>query len=698
MLKKIDSVCTYCGVGCEITAETDNKNIFKIKTNKNGKASNGELCIKGVSGYEFLNSYNRVNNCLIKEEFLEKNSIFLDEEQILDTVTDKKEQKYFVVDYELGYKIASQKITEIINKYSSHSFCSIGGARTSCENSYIFQKFTREIIGSPHVDNCARVCHSPSLQGMKTTIGEGASTNPFDDIFHTENIIIIGSNTTEAHPIVANRVKKAVQKGVSLSVLDVRKIEISEYANFSPEMPFEANLLVLNMLAFVILKENLYNLEFINSRTEGFEEYKNSILNDEFANPEFFRKVKNYEYLADEIPKIARLYATKKSLILWGLGISEHLDGSTSVMAITHLALLTGNVGKHGAGLMPLRGQNNVQGTCDVGMLPYYAPDYQTPKEIGKMTPDLIDGMLTGEIKALFNVGEDLAHIHGNQNKIQKALKKLDLLIVNEVMFNEITTFADIIFGVKSAYEKSGVYVNAERRLHLSQPLIDSNLPDDWEVIQNISQKLNSKNNSKLSFNSSEELWNEVRQNVSRYREADYNSLNQNRSSGLQWPVFKDENNQIKDTVVLHETEFRTENGLGKFAYHQYKLRGQIQELLETQNSSFYLTTGRILEHYNNSAQTIPSEKLTKKYDQDILLVSEENREEFEKLNKNSVVLFTEYGETAELKFEFSNKIKKNTLYTTFHFPKSKINFIFGDEGDEFVKTTRFKSIKVGIK
>ncbi len=168
---------------------------------------------------------------------------------------------------------------------------------------------------------------------------------------------------------------------------------------------------------------------------------------------------------------VARKYATRKSLFFWGLGITEHLDGSYAVMAITHLALMTGNIGKRGAGLMPLRGQNNVQGTCDVGMLPYYAPDYQPPKEIGMMTPDLINAMIDGGIKAVFNIGEDIAHIHPNQNKIHAALKNLDLLIVNELFDNEITKFADIIFGVKSAYEKTGVYVNAERRLHLSQPL-----------------------------------------------------------------------------------------------------------------------------------------------------------------------------------------------------------------------------------
>jgi len=565
----------------------------------------------------------------------------------------------------------------------------MGGARTSCESAYVFQKFVRDAMNSPHVDNCARVCHSPSLKGMRTTIGEGAATNPFDDIYQTENIIVMGSNTTEAHPIVANRIIKAVRdKTATLSVLDVRETQLAKFGE-AVVIPYEANLLVLNMMAYVILKEELYNKEFIDSRCIGFEEYKESILNDPYANPEFMSKVKGYEYLVDQIPHVARLYATKKSMFFWGLGITEHLDGSYAVMAITHLAMLTGNIGKTGAGLMPLRGQNNVQGACDTGCLPYYGPDYSVPQEVGLMTPQLIDEMIAGRVKAMYVMGEDIAHIHPNQNKVHKGLANLELIISNELFMNEVTKMADIIFGVKSAYEKTGVYVNAMRRLHLSQPLVDTDLPDDWEVLRDIENKIN----GEFEFKDSEDVWNEAKEAVgSRFSGATYHKLSKNRNRGMLWPIKKD------DTPILHVEDFRTEDGKGKFAYHQYQLREQIKKLVNNEefaSNEFYLTTGRTIVQYNNAAQTQRSEALNSRYDRDVVLASIEDKD---RIGSNEIIMRTQYGETAILPVKFVKTIKPGTLFTTFHHAASKVNYIFGDEADELIMTAKFKSIRVEIE
>lgn len=380
----INSVCTYCGTGCDITAQVEDNKIIKIYAQNDGYVSQGKLCIKGAQGFTFVDSKERIRNARVKKLFIEKNSEELPRELKARVKTLKEfDEEYYEVPYEFATSLAAWKLMDIKEKYGRHAFCGMGGARTSCESAYVFQKFVRDAMNSPHVDNCARVCHSPSLKGMRTTIGEGAATNPFDDIYQTENIIVMGSNTTEAHPIVANRIIKAVRdKTATLSVLDVRETQLAKFGE-AVVIPYEANLLVLNMMAYVILKEELYNKEFIDSRCIGFEEYKESILNDPYANPEFMAQVKGYEYLVDQIPHVARLYATKKSMFFWGLGITEHLDGSYAVMAITHLAMLTGNIGKTGAGLMPLRGQNNVQGACDTGCLPYYGPDYSVPQEVG---------------------------------------------------------------------------------------------------------------------------------------------------------------------------------------------------------------------------------------------------------------------------------------------------------------------------
>ncbi|MFA7084944.1 MAG: molybdopterin-dependent oxidoreductase [Arcobacteraceae bacterium] len=691
MISDINSVCTYCGVGCDITAQVQGNKILKIYAQNDGYVSQGKLCIKGKSGFDFVHSPNRIRNCRVKKSFIDANLKELPQELKARAKTLKEfDEIYFEAPYEFTTSLAAWKLLQIKQTYGRHSFCGIGGARTSCESSYMFQKFVREAMDSPHVDNCARVCHSPSLKGMKTTIGEGAATNPYDDIFQTENIVVMGSNTTEAHPIVANRIIKAARdKTATLSIIDVRVIQLGKFASHELVTPYEANLLVLNMMAYVILSEKLYKNEFIDSRCKGFEAYKDAILNDPFANPKYMKNIVGYEALAEQIPQVAREYALKKSMFFWGLGITEHLDGSYAVMAITNLALLTGNIGKTGAGLMPLRGQNNVQGACDTGCLPYFDPDYKTPKEIGLMTPQLIDEMLAGNIKAMYVMGEDIAHIHPNQNKVHKALENLELIISNELFMNEISKKSDIVFGVKSAYEKVGVYVNAMRRLHLSQPFVDVALPDDWEVFRDIENKIS----GDFIYENSEAVWNETKKAVgTRYFGATYHKLSKNRNRGMQWPIDKE------DTPILHLEKFRTQDGKGEFKYHQYQLREQVQKLVTKESfakNEFYLTTGRTIVHYNNAAQTIQSQNLNSKYDKDIVLASIEDKV---RINSDHVILRTPYGETSILPIKYVKSIQPNTLFTTFHHASSKVNFLFGDECDELIMTARFKSVRVEVE
>jgi len=686
--QEIESVCTYCGVGCDITAVVEENRIVKIFAQKDGVVSEGKLCIKGKYGYDFVDAKDRVREPRIKKRFLEKNPHIAKE--VADKLTEFNSE-YMTCDLDTAVSIAAMKLSEIKGAHGGDAFCAVGGARTSCESAYAFQKFCRETMDSPHVDNCARVCHSPSLKGMKTTIGEGAATNPYNDIYECEYMIVIGSNTMEAHPIIANRIVDMAKKHNNLAVIDVRETKLARLAKHNCIIPFESNLLILNMMAYVIIDEELYDQRFIENRTKDFDAFKEKILNDPYANPAFFKDIEGYEYLAKMIPNIAREYAVKKSMIFWGLGVTEHLDGSYAVMAITHLALMTGNVGKTGAGLMPLRGQNNVQGACDMGCLPYYLPDYQDAPTVGLMTPQLVDAMLEGRVKALLNMGEDISHIHPNINKIDKALKNLDFLMVQELFMTDIAQRADIVIGVKSAYEKTGVYVNAMRRLHLSQPLVKSDLPDDWEVLTLMAQRLGDGEN--FSFQRSEDVWNEVREAAPRrFSGAAYYRLERHRKRGMQWPIYHE------DTPILHLLDFRTEDGLGCYVYKQYEPRGMVQEILDKQFyndtlEGYYLTTGRTLAHYNNAAQTKRSAKLDTKYDEDVLLAPLEDEEKF----GDMVLLKSEYGESEALAVKYTDKIKAKTLFCTFHHAKSRINALFGDECDELIMTARFKSVKVEV-
>ncbi|MEA3419086.1 MAG: molybdopterin-dependent oxidoreductase [Campylobacterota bacterium] len=684
--QEIESVCTYCGVGCDITGVVEDNKIVKIYAQKDGIVSQGKLCIKGKYGYDFVDAEDRIRQPRIKKSFLKKNP------QIEAAIADKLasfDNDYMTCDLESATTAATMKLDEIKKKYGSDSFCAIGGARTSCESAYAFQKFCRETMGSPHVDNCARVCHSPSLKGMRATIGEGAATNPYNDIYETEFMVVIGSNTMEAHPIIANRIVDMAKTHNNLAVIDVRETKLAKLSKYNCVVPYEANLLILNMMAYIIIDEELYDKNFVASRTNGFEAFKEKILNDPYANPAFFKEIEGYEHLAKMIPNIAREYAIKKSMIFWGLGITQHLDGSYAVMAITHLAMMTGNIGKTGAGLMPLRGQNNVQGACDMGCLPYYLPDYQKPEVDGMMTPQLIDAMSEGRIKALLNMGEDISHIHTNVNKIEKALSHLEFIMAQELFMTDIAKRADIVIGVKSAYEKTGVYVNAMRRLHLSQPLVQSDLPDDWEVLTIMDNKLG----GNFDFKTSEDVWNEVREVAPRrFSGAAYYRLARHRKRGMQWPIYHE------DTPVLHLLDFRTEDGLGQYVYKQYEPRGMIQEILkgEFYNDSlegYYLTTGRTLPHYNNAAQTKRSDRLNSKYDKDVLLAPLEAEGKF----GDYVILKTKHGETAPLPVRYTDKVREKTLFSTFHHSKSRINEIFGDECDELILTARFKSLRVTV-
>jgi formate dehydrogenase major subunit len=683
-IETIDSVCTYCGVGCDIAAHVDTKEnkIVKIFAHPDGVVSQGKLCIKGKYGFDFVDADDRLRTPRIRKSWLEKNPEI--KEKIASSLVDF-DDIWYETDLDGATTACAMKLKETQKNYGDKSICSIGGARTSCESSYLFQKFTRHTLNSPHVDNCARVCHSPSLSGMRVTIGEGAATNPYNDIYNTEFMIVIGSNTTEAHPIIANRIIDVARENNNLAVFDVREIKLHRFAKYKAIMPHEANLLTLNMLAYVIMDEELYDDDFLEDRTVGFAEFKEKIMNDPYANPDFYKGVEGYEDLAKTIRKVAREYALKKSMIFWGLGITEHIDGSYAVMAMVHLALMTGNIGKAGAGLMPLRGQNNVQGTCDMGMLPYYDPDYQTPKEVGLMTPQLVDEMLEDRVKVVLNIGEDLTHIHPNLNKIDRAFEKLDMIFVQELFMTDIANRADIVVGVKSAYEKTGVYVNAMRRLHLSQPLVKSDLPDDWEVLQILDNKMGGDYN----YASSKEVWEEV-QKVAyrRFSGADYHRLEKHRKRGLQWPV------HTEDTPILHQLDFRTDDGLGHFKYNQYKLRGMIQEIMENKLTGYHLSTGRTLAHYNNAAQTSRSEKLMKRYDEDVLLVCEEDAADF---TSEKVILRSEFGETTPLTIKITDKVQPKTLFSTFHHASSKINALFGDARDEVILTAAFKTIKVEV-
>jgi len=669
------SVCTYCGVGCEIEVEVDNNQIWEIKPVSNGISSGGSICIKGKYGYQFLKK--RLQHHLIRKEFLKrvKGNLPTYLKEKLNYLKPYNSQ-FYSAPLQVALDLTGWMLNHLKKEFGGKSIAGIGGARTSLENGWLFQKFIRESIGSPHIDNCARVCHAPSLKGLKRTIGEGAATLPFKNIEEGEVIFVIGSNTTSAHPMVAKRIVERSQRGAKLIVVDVRETELMKFADIKVILPMESNLLFLNLLARELIQRELIDRDFIDRRCIGFKEYKTALLKEPISKAIFTQA--GFPTVARQIEKIAPLLI-KKTIFIWGLGVTEQIDGSDGVSAIANLALLTGNFSTK-SGLMPLRGQNNVQGACDIGCLPYYLPDYKTPEEEGYKTPEIMEKVLEGKIKGIINMGEDLFHIHPNQSQMEQVRQQLELLVVLEVMENSVTKKADIVFGVKSGYEKFGVYVNGERRLHLGIPLVKSNLPDDWEVIQELENRLT----GQFQFQSSREIFEkEIAINVSRFANATYNQL---KRESPQWPL--GENG--KGTPVLHLERFATEDGKGHFYYAPWEARGEIVARLQ-KKKSYFLNTGRHLVQYNNSAQTAPAIQLSRRYSRDWIIANPINREELGEWVK----LSSKYGETPPLPVKYSSKIRPYTLFTTFHFWESGINRLFGNEGDRWTKTARFKGIEV---
>lgn len=669
------SVCTYCGVGCEIEAVTKNGKIEKILPVKGGVSSGGSLCIKGKYGFQFLEK--RLNTHLVSVEFVEREAPKMPLPlQIRLANLQPYDHRFYSAPLSLALDLAAWKLEELKKRYGGKAIAGIGGARTSLESAWLFQKFIRESVGSPHIDNCARVCHAPSLKGLKRTIGEGASSLPFEAISKAGTIFVIGSNTTEAHPMVAKRIIEAKKRGAKLVVVDVREIELMKFADIKVVLPFETNLLFLNLLAREVIERGLIDTTFIEERCVGFEEYKRQLLKEPISKEIFVEG--GFPEVARQIEEIATLL-TRPTQFLWGLGVTEHLDGSDAVSAIANLALLTGNFSER-SGVMPLRGQNNVQGACDVGCLPYYLPDYLPPVEEGWKTPEIIEQILAGQIRGVINMGEDLSHIHPHRSKTAAALRKLEFLAVLEVMESDVVNYADIVFAVKSGYEKYGVYVNAERRLHLAVPLVESPLPDDWEVIQGLENRLT----GRFKFDSSREVLEKgIAKETTRFAGATYSRL---KRKPLQWPISPDG----VDTPALHLRRFATSDGKGHFYYAPWQRRGELADRLSGKRR-WYLTTGRHLAQYNNSVQTTPSPTLSKRYPIDLVWANPVHREEL----GGRIRLKSRYGESGVLEVKYSEKVRPFTLYATFHFPESGINFLFGEEGDRWTKTARFKSVEV---
>ncbi len=669
------TICTYCGVGCNLDISTNNGKILSITAPYDAKVNQGHTCLKGRYAFKFYNHPERINSPMIK-----RNGAF---------------EK---VSWDEVYDYISKKLSSYKTEFGADSMAGISSSRCTNEENYLMQKFFRTVLQTNNIDGCARVCHSPTALGMQRTFGTGAATNSIDDLNDTNCILVIGANPTDAHPVTGAKLKQFAMKADNVSiVIDPRRTEMAKYATHHLALRPGTNVAVLNMMLYYIISEGLADDNFIMNRTEGFEAFKNEILNIDLDKLENVSGVDR-----NEIREAAIAYASAKNAMSFhGLGVTEHSQGTFTVMQIADLALVTGNIGRRGVGVNPLRGQNNVQGSADMGVQPHQGAGYlditkddvnklynefygvTVPQNIGYKIPEMFDAALDGKLKAIWIIGEDVVQTDPNTQKVIKALEATDLVIVQELFMTETAKYADVILPGASFLEKSGTFTNGERRVQAVRQVLEpiEGSKPDGQIIVDIMNK--------MGYNQADYtpdgMLEEISQIVPFFAGITWDRLGKN---GLQWPVSKDGT----DTQILHKTEFK--RGKGKFEFNAWE---ETKELVaHAKDFPYILTTNRELEHYNCGAMTrrTANEQIL----QDDYLMIHPDDAQTHLINEGDYVCLESPRGKVDVKARITDEVKQGILSTTFHFPDIMINNITGDVHDSEAMCPEYKVVAVRIR
>ena len=672
--KKVRTTCSYCGVGCNLEASIKDGKVVAIDTPKETEVNAGHTCIKGRYAFGFYDHPDRLRSPLIK-----------------------RNGKFEEASWDEAYDYIKEKIEKIKNENGPDAIAGISSARCTNEENYVFQKMIRAVVGTNNIDCCARICHSPTAWGMQQTFGTGAATNSTEDIYHADLFLVIGANPTNAHPVTGAKIKQQVMKGKKLIVLDPITTDLAKLADYHIRLRPGTNVAVLNMMLYYIVKGNLLNKEFAENRTEGFEEFLNHINSldiDHLASVAGVDK--------QLVKEAAIAYATaKNSMEFHGLGVTEHEQGSKTVMLIADLAMITGNIGRRGVGVNPLRGQNNVQGAADMGCQPhqgagyfpvadkkiqeFYTEKYGVvhPTKAGLKIPEIFDAAINKEVKGLWIIGEDIVQTDPNSAHVIKAMESLDLLVVQEIFMSETAKLADVVLPGTTFLEKDGTFTNTERRVQrvnkAAEPLPGTK--PDGVIVTDMMQKLGY---DQPTYDADQVLA-EVADVVPFFKGITRERLGK---LGLQWPVKEDGT----DTKILHEKEFKL--GKGQLKYFDFKESTEIKNNIK--EYPLILTTSRVLQHYNAATMTRRTKNLNI-VDEDILLVNPKDAKERELNNGDIARLYSGRGEVS-LKVEVTDKVKEGIVFTTFHFPEHMVNMVTGDGKDEETKCAEYKVSAVQVQ
>jgi formate dehydrogenase alpha subunit len=672
--REVATVCPYCGVGCRLNLRIAEDRIISVSPDRESPVNQGQACVKGHFGLEeIVHHPDRLTTPLIR-----RNGRL--EEAGWDEALD----------------LVAQRFSEIKNKYGPDSLGVLSSSRCTNEENYMMQKLARAVFGTNNVDNCARVCHAPSVTGLAACFGSGAATNSFDQIEDANVLFVIGSNTTEAHPIVSLKMIKALNKGAKIIVADPRKIELVDMACIWLNLRPGTNIALLNGIMNVILREGLEDRDFIAARTEGFEDFRKVV---EQYSPERAAKITGVP--AEKIIEAARLYAkADRAMIVYSLGITEHITGTANVMSLGNLAMLTGNVGRRSTGVMPLRGQNNVQGACDMGALPNSYVGYQPvidpnnlakfekawkvklPATPGETSTQMLDHVTDGKIKGLYMLGEDPAQTDPDSNRVRASLKALDFLVVQEIFPTETTNYADVILPAASFAECDGTFTNGERRIQQVNKAIPAICGlENWQTICKIAQKMG----YQMNYSHPSEIMDEIAALAPMFGGVNFARLG---VGGLQWPC---PSIGHPGTETLHVDKFS--RGLGKFNAVEHKFPAEQSD----PDYPLVLTTGRRREHYNCGSMTRRSKGIMCKWPEETIEINPADAEELGVADGEVVQVSSRRG-VVRTKARITDRSLRGVAFMSFHYPDVLTNLLTNAALDPQAKTPEYKACAIKIE
>ncbi|MBK6707888.1 MAG: formate dehydrogenase subunit alpha [Sphingomonadales bacterium] len=681
------TTCAYCGVGCSFKAELKGDQVVRMVPYKDGKANHGHSCVKGRFAFGYATHPDRITRPMIRDSIAEP---------------------WREVGWEEAIGFAADRLKTAQAKYGRKSIGAITSSRCTAEEIWVVQKLVRTAFANNNVDTCARVCHSPTGYGLKQTYGTSAGTQDFDSVMEADVILVIGANPTDAHPVFASQMKRRLRPqngkpGAKLIVADPRTIDLVrsphiEAAHHLPLLP-GTNVALVNAMAHVIATEGLLDEAFINERCDlpSFREWLDFIRGPENA-PEAMAAVTGVP--AEDIRAAARLYATGgNAAIYYGLGVTEHSQGSTMVMGMANLAMATGNIGRRGVGVNPLRGQNNVQGSCDMGSFPHELSDYRPvgddavrkvfeeawgvsmDAEPGYRIPNMFDEACAGTYKGMYIQGEDVAQSDPNTKHVEAALSALDILIVQDLFLNETARFAHVFLPGTSFLEKDGTFINAERRINRVRPAMKEKTGKaEWQVTQELAQALG----YPMHYESAAQIMDEIAQLSPSFAHVSFDMLD--KVGSVQWPC---NDAAPEGTPIMHVDGFV--RGKGQFVATEYV------PTEEKTNRKFplILTTGRILSQYNVGAQTRRTHNVDW-WEEDVLEIHPSDAEMRGIREGQWVSVRSRKGETV-VRAKLSERMQPGVVYTTFHHPETGANVITTELSDWATNCPEYKVTAVEV-